>query len=482
MPSARTKRFSRFRSIRTRLTALFVAIFGTTLVAYCSLLYYSFRNTHQAEFDATLFNHTVDVAQAIDFNLFGDLAVRPNLLTESEKVFPFSLGNAFLQIRRPDGTLIARSRALGNGELPYTAADREILLQRKAGLRTIRLKGANYRLITYLIERPLVPRLLLQIAVPMTLIEKERQALLFFFLTSIPLVLIIAALGGLYLSRHALAPLRGIIHKARDISANQLSERLPVPDVEDEFKQLAVTLNELLTRLQLAFESQERFIADASHQLKTPLAIIRGELDLMRSQKRSPEEMSDFLASASQEIDYLSTMVEDLLLLARVDAGIDSLSFQQLRGDELLMDIVARLEIYARRKNVNVKLNLRAEDEGANPFEFKGDPELLQCLIRNLLENAIKFAPEGSDIQVSAKDEPDSVVIEVADQGPGIPEELLPKVFERFYRAEGTRDKVSGVGLGLPIAKRIAEVHGGSLGVASQPGAGTTFEARIKKF
>ncbi len=480
-----------WRSIRLRITALFVAIFGTTLIVFSFLLYTAFIRNHQTEFDADLYNHALDVARAINIDVFGNVAVDSEILTSGGKIFPFSAGKAFLQIVAVNGKIIARSRTLGTAQLPFDGDDLNAVNQEGLYFRTISRKKVfatkdqndlAYRLLTYEVrDRGPVP-FILQVAVSLTLLDQERRGLLLFFLFGIPLTLIIAGFGGWYLSGSALAPVNAIIEKAKRLRPENLSERLPVPVVDDELRHLSLTLNELLNRLEQAFLSQERFIADASHELKTPLAIMRGELDLVKRHPRSPEELMKFVDSASQELTHLSRMVEDLLMLARVDAGAGSLSISRTRLDELLLEVVARLEPRARAKDVKLRLDFKAEN-----FEVNGDPDLLQSMFQNLIENAVKFSPVSSHVEVTIEEEATELVVLVRDRGPGIPVELQAKIFERFYRMRGRSSETPGFGLGLTIARRVADAHGAILTLSSntsESGAypvGTSFSLRIKK-
>lgn len=191
-------------------------------------------------------------------------------------------------------------------------------------------------------------------------------------------------------------PVAAIIDKANHLSASKLSERLPVPLANDEIRQLSLTLNRLLERLQRAFESQERFLADASHQLRTPLAIIRGELDVFKTRPRTQAEISEFLASGSQELEHLSKMVDDLLLLARVDSGAGTLVIEKIRVDEVLLEVSSRLEPIAKQKDIRIRFDLRPwiSDKNPNPFEITGDRDLVRSLFQSILENAIQHSPK----------------------------------------------------------------------------------------
>lgn len=467
-------------------------IFGVTLVAFSYFLYQGLSRNQQTEFDTALYNHAVDVAAAIDFTLLGNLIVQKDVLADGKKVFPFALGQSLIQIRRLDGRVLVTSEKLTNHRLPLSDQDVRVLLGQGANFQTLRQtpweptqkeRPTEYRLLNYLISKPPFPSLVLQIAAPMSLLHNEREHTLSMLMVSIPLVLLVAAFGGWLISSRALAPVHRIIKTAKEIQASELSVRVPVPE-EIELRELALTLNALLSRLEQAFNSQDRFIADASHQLKTPLAILRGELDMIRKYPPTDQEWNQYLDSASQEIDHLSRMVDDLLLLARVDIGSQALSFDRIRVDEVVLEALSRLKYLANEKRIQMCFNIEELEDSTQAmpnFEAKGDYELLRSLVYNLIENAIKYSPEGSQVALTLAETKTHIEVNVKDSGPGISENDLKHVFERFYRVQKDSQEVSGLGLGLSIAHRIAEAHNAQLTVESELGRGSTFRFQIKK-
>lgn len=478
MSSAWSRFFSR-RSLRVRLALFFLALFGGTFVVFSAFLYQAFQRTQQSEFDASLYNYAVDVVDSIEVDLYGELSLKANLFSDRGKIFPFTLGKAFFEVRDFNGRVLARSRNLGTAELPFDPVGLRRLVHMGAQFRSIapnafpdslmRTFGTEttpYRMITYLVDRPSAQKIALQVAVPETFLERERAGLRTFLFVAIPLVLLAATIISLILSRRAFAPISAMIEKAQRISASRLSERLPVPSVDDDLRRLALTVNELLGRLERAFESQERFVADASHQLRTPLAVLKGELGVLRTRTRSPEEIEQFLESAGQEIDELSRMVNNLLTLARVDAGAGALQMGAVRLDEVAMDVVSRLKKLADAKGIQLRLNVsEGTNSGAHrsPFEVRGDADLLVALVNNLVDNAIKYSPPQSRIDVDVSETASFGRVRVSDQGPGIPAEERERVFERFTRLPG--QKATGSGLGLAIARQIVEVHQGRLAI-----------------
>ena len=487
---ARIKPF--LNSLRMRLTALYLALLALTLTIFCTILYQVFVRNHQQEFDFALYNHAVDVSQSINVELFGDLVFTPNAIFAKEKVFPFSLGKSFYQVVSLEGRVINPSENLGDSHLPLYTEDWQGAFRRGHIYRTLSpsdlkevnlaIPRASYRLITYLVRRG-KPIFILQIAVPMTLLEREAQSLLLFFLIGIPITLLLAGIAGLYLANRALDPIRSIIQKAAQLNPSNLSERLPEPSTEDEMRRLTVTLNGLLGRIEKAFESHENFIADASHQLKTPLAILRGELDVFRSKPRSEEETSAFVDSAAQELLHMSRLLDDLLLLAKIDAGAGSLTVRKVRLDEVLLECVSRFELLAKKKGISIRFDLddRTPGEAANDFLVDGDSDLLQSMFRNLVDNAIKYSPEGSPIEVRVINEANWVFVQIRDFGDPIPPEQAARLFRRYERGNLLVSGVSGTGLGLTIAQRIAELHGGNISISRDNLPGKAFQVEMKK-
>lgn len=488
----KSSRLIRFlSSIRFRLTALFVVILSATVVFFSLLVYQVFTRNHIREFDAALYNYTVDVANSIHVNFFGDLRFRPYVPFDEKKAFPFSLGQAFFQITDLSGGPIARSGNLGDATLLIQPEEVARLLREDVIFDSIPASamppGADpsaryYRVIKYLVKLPNATSTILIVAVPMTLFEKETKGLVQFLWIFVPMLIVVATTGGWLFAGSALRPIKAIYAKARGMGASDLSQRLPVPNSDDEIHHLSLTLNDFLAKIERAFTSQEKFIADVSHEMKTPLAILRGEIDLLR-QRVGEGEVREFLDSAEQEVRQLGQVVENLLLLARVDAGVSGLDRTKIRMDEVIVETVARIEPLARARAIRISMNLK---ESLNPgerapFEINGDNGLLVCLGKNLVENAIKFSHVGDVVQVDLEDDAAEVRLRVTDHGPGIPEVEKKRIFERFYRAESVRVETRGSGLGLHLVERIVEIHGGRIQLESESGKGTAFQVTLPK-
>lgn len=473
-------------SLRHRLTALFCVLFGVLLTLFSTGIYRQFKEIQQNEFDSSLHNYAIDLVEGIDFNFFGGVAVDPRLIDDAEanKLLPFSLGKALIVIRRLDGRVLAKSAALRQNDLPIEEAEIDAVQRGLESLRTLpknwvrdpALVRSNYRLMTLVQKKTGWPHpLLIQIAAPMTFLETEARGLLNFLFLGVPLMMLVSAFIGSFFVRRALKPVTHLIRETETLSAQSLGARLPVPRHRDEFHDLTLSLNSMLARLETAFQSQERFVADASHQLKTPLAILHGELETILRDSPLDEGAKNRVESARQEVLHLSRLTEDLLLLARVDAGSAQMVAKPVRIDEVLWTQLARLRPLAERREVTLKVDLDQQlIESPSVLTVRGDEELLGALVFNLIDNAIKYSPSKSVVKVEIGEyRIGKARLTVSDSGPGIPPEDQTRVFERFFRS---RSRVhGGSGVGLAIAKRVADLFSIRIDLESELGKGTRF-------
>lgn len=472
-------------SLRVRLTLLYVLLFGITTAVFNGVLFAFTMETLQQDFDDALYNYAVDVSGTIDIGPKGDLTFPP-LRLDDGKLLPFPLGTALIQIRHVSGEILAKVGEFGRFDPPFRRDFQKLSNGEEAAYRTIHdtetipnAEADSYRLISLPLDSAHEPQIILQIAVPMTLLETQIANRLFLLQAGIPLVLIIAILGGLLLSSRALAPLLQMVTTAKAIDATELDQRVPVPRAKDEMRELAQTLNEMLDRIQQAFESQERFIADASHQLLTPLTILKGELEQVRKGSRAPEEIEAFFRSTAQEVESLARIVQDMLLLARVDAGLGALKMRDLYLDEILMETLPRCERLAHAKSLRLVLDFQG-DEGRRST-VRGDADLLSSMFFNIIENAVKYSPAGGTVRIELEWAASHSEIRILDQGPGIPPAELPYIFERFRRAPGVGPQIKGYGLGLAIASKIAALHHATLTAENRAEGGALFRIEIRQ-
>jgi heavy metal sensor kinase len=296
------------------------------------------------------------------------------------------------------------------------------------------------------------------------------------FLWAIPIALILASLGGYFLARKSLAPITAMAAQARNMGAANLNSRLAIVNERDELGQLAQTFNQLLERLERSFEQQRRFMADASHELRTPVAILRGEAEVTLSKpERSPDEYRQTLSILREESQRLAHLIEDLFTLARADAGQYPLTLRDAYLDEIASGALLRARSLALAKNITLVPAIESD------LPIRADEALLERMLLNLLDNAIKYSPPGSTVTLHCRRDAGRYVLTVADNGPGIPVELQPRIFERFFRADKARSRsegeTGGAGLGLSIARWIVEAHHGQLTLTRSDTAGSTFTA-----
>jgi signal transduction histidine kinase len=355
----------------------------------------------------------------------------------------------------------------------------------KAGFSTVTVEGERVRVFSAPARRDGVQDGVIQVAHPLGELQRLVDSQLRTLFVLIPLALGVAGLSGLFLTSHALRPVRRITQAAAQIGAEDLSQRLEVTG-KDELAELATTFNGMIGRLEGAFaglsqayrrleasyKEQQRFTADASHELRTPLTRIKGMTSLALSGPHCADEYREALVVADQAADAMGRIVQDLLLLARADAGQLTLRFAPTRVEEALEHAAARLEGHPGAP-------IRCEPL-TQPLPVNGDLDHLTRLVVNLLENAVRHTPSHGEVRMTARREAADVVIRISDTGEGIPPEHLPHVCERFYRVDASRTRADGgTGLGLAICQSIVQAHGGTLTLHSTPGQGTTVEVRL---
>jgi len=295
-------------------------------------------------------------------------------------------------------------------------------------------------------------------------------------LLALPLLVGLAGIGGYLLATHSLAPLNWMAEQAREITGSSLNTRLEIGNAAEELTVLAASFNELLARLDQSFESMRRFVADASHELRTPIAVIRGEADVALSHDRSAAEYRESLAIVLDESRRLSRLVDDLLNLARADAGRVKLEAQEFYFNELIAECCRSMQTLASASGITL------ECHSAGDVQFRGDEGLLRRLVINLLDNAIRYTPPGGKVSAVLEADAAGARIQISDTGVGIPPEVAAHVFERFYRADKARSRQNGgFGLGLAIVKWIAEAHNGTVELSRNSGPGTTFAVTLPR-
>jgi heavy metal sensor kinase len=379
------------------------------------------------------------------------------------------LSGRFIRVTRQDGQVLYES---GDTREPVIQASRVPAVVRdpaEARFRTQTQSNGN-RLMIY--TQPYTTssgtRYWIETGTSMAPMQRVLSSLLDIVLLLTPLILVAAAFGGSMLMRVPLQPLVTLTERAEQIGISALGERLPVIATGDEMERLALSLNRMITRLEDALSHNRRFSADVSHELRTPLTIMRGELEQVLLETEVETSVRNSVFSALDEINRMSKIVESLLAIARLDAGADSIHPQPVDISELCRWTVDQMHLLAEEKKIDLHLQTVS-------LPVMADRSRMKQVFVNLIDNALKYTPEGGMISVTSFAAGKMAVIEVSDTGIGIAPEAQPHVFDRFFRVDKGRARISGgTGLGLSIVKAICNAHGGTITVRSKEGDGTT--------
>jgi heavy metal sensor kinase len=396
------------------------------------------------------------------------------IATQTKEWFEPEMNDRFIRVTRANGTVVYLSGTPKDGsfdpaEVPNYPPSRETEFSRKVQLPT-----GRHLLIAGLHFRSGPAAYLVEFGEPLDPIETMLYHLFLQLALGLPLAVVIVAAGGYWLVRRALTPVERITRAAEQITQLNLSERLPVTQSGDELERLSVSLNRMIARLDDAFQNSKRFVADASHDLRTPLTILRGELEGMVEDPELDGDLRGRLAGLLEEAIHLSKIVEQLFTLTKLDSG-------EARKDWARFDLAELARITADQ------LSLLAEDkkivltcEASQPAYVQGDRSRIKQVIVNLLDNAIKYTPPLGRVQMEVHGLNGRAVLEVEDSGVGIAPEALPHVFERFYRVDKARcADAESAGLGLAIVKAICAAHGAEVEAASTPGVGSRFRVKL---
>ncbi len=349
----------------------------------------------------------------------------------------------------------------------------------KSDSRKVRLggrHGGRQRLLISAMEFtvPGGKKFVVESGVPYRQIEIVLHGLLVTFAIYMPFIVSLAVGSGYWLMRRSLQPVDEITKRAEGITSTNLSERLPVIRTGDELERLSVSLNRMIERLDQAFQHINRFSADASHELRTPLTILQLELEGIAQSPGLSPALTDQIGSALEETDRMSHIVENLLAISRLDAGEVKMAKTPLDLGTLASSTADQMKLLAEEKSIMLSSNVAAN------IVIEGDRSRLQQVLVNLIANAIQYTEEGGEVEVTVRSEGPTAILEVSDNGAGIPAHALPHLFERFYRADKARSRNSGgAGLGLAIAKAICTAHGAEIKVSSEEGRGSHFRVEL---
>lgn len=455
-------------SIRTKLTLWYLGLATTVLVAFAIAIYAYLSRGLLTTIDTSLWNQAERIARATGHPSSNDEPSQPGVLM---------LAPQFVSIVNLSGEVTDSIPDPEGRQVPVLPEAVELAAaQLKPQYSEVSLSPSEHaRVITWPSHDEDGEMFFVVIGQSLKELQNAQRHLLLLLAISNPIALLLAGLGGLWLAHEALKPVDRLTRAAERIGRGNFTERVEEPRTRDEIGRLAATFNEMISKLDQAFERERRFTADASHELRTPLAVLRGDIEVALRRDRSTQEYRRVLNSSLEEIERITRLTEDLLTLARSDAGDKVVEFAPVRLDRLAAEAHAYIRPIAESAGVAL-----ASEGTQLQIVVEGDEKRLKQLLVNLLENAIKYTPAGGRVQLSLATEDSSALIEVSDTGRGIPAASLPHVFERFYRRADPRDsRVSGFGLGLAISKWIVDAHHGSIDVESEEGQGSRFTVRL---
>lgn len=446
-------------SIRMRLTIWYGGVLAVVLIAFSAVIYFTMRHQMLSRIDQGLNEELADVMSEVE-----RAEGRMGMLEWLDRRFGQHQGFDF-QITTTDGARVFANERLGNEQMPIPSS---LVMNRDVFESHQRTDAPRWRIVTRKVDGP-EGSLVVQVARSLEFYDHEMSELLFVLLLTGPLTLLVALGGGYFLAQRTLAPVDRMTETADRIEAKQLSQRIEVANARDELGRLAETLNGMLDRLERSFREMQRFTADASHELRTPISVIRTEAEVALNQPVSDEEKQNLLSNILEECERLTAITEQLLTLSREDAGIAQSRREPVNIGELASEVAETMRPLAEAK----QLELAVAMNGA--AMVAGDADRLKQVIYNLLDNAIKYTPRTGRVELAVGRADSNVELAVRDTGVGINSEHLPHVFERFYRVDKARTRTEGgTGLGLSIVESIVVAHGGQVGIQSQPDEGTT--------
>ncbi len=462
----------RIETLRARLTAWYVSVLAAALIVVGGVIYVLLARALYARIDDNLqalmqiarTSLANDLAEGQDTedaarSTTAELSARRQMLA----IYDVS-GRLLAEDGRDDDltfSLPASDTIPADAELLLTVAEAEDADDRhRLAMRRVSIPPSGTRYII-VISSALEPT------------DEELESLREILLYVVPMALVIAGFGGWFLARRSLSPVASMAERARRIGAENPGERLPVANPHDELGRLAATFNELLGRLDGALTQQRLFMADASHELRTPVTTARTAATVALQQPHRDEaDYRETLDIIEQQTARLSRIVDDMFTLARADAGNYPMRTMPMYLDEVVDDVVRAARVLASPRQVGI------EPVTTPSLSFDGDEDLIRRLVVNLLDNAVRHAPAGTAVRVVLTASGGEYRIAVSDRGPGIPAEARPHLFTRFYRGDSTKMRGpadSGAGLGLALARWIATAHGGDVRLADDTAGGTTF-------
>jgi heavy metal sensor kinase len=459
------------RSIRFRLIAWYAGLLTGVFVLLGVLMYFDLKFFLESNLRDTQARRARQIADSLVARVHQ--TGEAQMASEIKDLYEPEVNDRFIRVTREDGSIVYASgipsdRSFDPTHLPALASSRKEFSQKVVlpGNVTLLIAALNY-------QPPEGARYLIEVGAPFDPVETMLNHLSLQLALGLPIAVLIAIVGGFILVGRALAPVDQIGHKAEQISQHNVGDRLPVPRTADELERLSLSLNHMIGRLEDAFLNSKRFVADASHELRTPLTVVRAELESLVSNRNLAPEFRETIGSVLEEVERLARIVEQLFAISRLDAGESQAEWVQFDLADLATTTAEQMSLLAEDKGISVSC------DAAQPVLVNGDRARLKQVVVNLLDNAIKYTPGKGRIQLRVASVNGHAILEVSDNGIGIPADALPHVFERFFRVDKARTRdPEGAGLGLSIVKSICTAHG-AIVEAESNGVGSRFRVKL---
>ncbi|MBV6519611.1 MAG: hypothetical protein DCC43_03830 [Candidatus Brocadia sp.] len=455
-------------TIRTKLSLWYTSIFGGMLFLFSLLTYVAFSHANNKRIDVGLTEEAVGIAHHAQINMNSFKEYVSQISNERDEEWA---AGKYIAILGPAGNLQFRSGNLTDAHLPLQRHQIKEIFSGKIYFKTVKnSKGRLLRIITIPIKDT---RQLIQIGI---VINKDTALNIFLLiLTALGFLAIVGSwLGGRFMAKKALRPIDCMIKDLQKIETEHLGKRLVIHPVKDEISELSGVINEMLTRLENSFSQVRQFTTDASHELRTPIAIMKAGIEVALSSERDICSYQQILANTLEDLGRFSKIIESLFILAKADAGQYELQKKRMNLHPVVMDIAEQLKLIAEPKNIFVSME-KMEDAFID-----GDELLIRMMLLNLIDNAVKYTQANGTIKLSLYKDNGCVKISIRDNGIGISQEDLPRIFDRFYRACKVRTaNHTSSGLGLSICQWIVKSHHGTIIVNSELHKGSTFTVTL---
>jgi heavy metal sensor kinase len=457
--------------IKWRLTIWYGVVLSLILVTFACGIFIYFRNSLQDSIDAKI--RSIGEVLSSSMTETHNSSVFGNFERYLENVLGRKPKGKFIQIMDTSGRIGAKMSDIEGEALPTSFNALERAMRGEIVYETIERTKPRLRMVTIPIMEKKKVTSVVQVGTSLEDFDETIKKLLLIMIISIPTSISVTIVVGYFMAKKALRPVDQIRRAAVKISSSNLDEKIDIAGRRDELGRLAETFNAMIGRLKDAFQRVNQFSIDVSHELKTPLTILKGETEVALRKEREKDDYQKLLLSNLEEIDRMSCIIDDLLLLSKADTKDIKLNIEEIALRDLIMGVCMNMKVVADKKEVVLQTS-EMED-----VRVKGDELKLRRMILNIVENGIKYSQTGGKVIVSSYVNDGYAQIDVKDEGIGISEQDIKYVFDRFFRADRSRKRESGSGLGLSISRWIAEAHKGSIEVKSQPTQGSIFTIKL---